>query len=153
MRRLLIGATVALAAGALTVPAQAGPPRQAKSSSSSPAEYVVLYAKSASADAAHAAIEAAGGTIVRENRVVGLATVRTTNANFLKAASGQAALVSAMADRAIGHVPGGKDQTKPDSVENDRSVSATAQATAKAAATARKARTPGSSSSSRPSTR
>jgi hypothetical protein len=95
MRRLLIGATVALAAGALTVPAQAGPPRQANSSSSSPAEYVVLYAKSASADAAHAAIEAAGGTIVRENRVVGLATVRTTNANFLKAASGQAALVSA----------------------------------------------------------
>ena len=145
MRRLLIGATVALVAGALTVPAQAGPSQQAKSStqaagaaSSSPAEYVVLYAKGASADAAHAAIKAAGGTVVRENRVVGLATVRTTNANFLKATSAQPALVSAMENRAIGQVPGGEGKTKPDGVENDTSVNATAQATAKAAATAQR---------------
>lgn len=142
MRRLLLGATVVLVA-ALTVPAQAGPSQQATSSSpaanslsSSPAEYVVLYAKGASADAAHAAIKAAGGTIVSENAVVGLATVRTTNADFLKAASGQRALFSAMANHAIGQVPGGKGQVKRDSVETDRSVNAAAQATAKAAAAA-----------------
>jgi hypothetical protein len=89
MRRLLLGATVALVAAALAVPAQAGSSRQATSSSpaaadssSSPTQYVVLYAKSASAHAAHAAIEAAGGTVVRENRTVGLATVRTTNRSW-----------------------------------------------------------------------
>jgi subtilisin family serine protease len=140
MRRLLLGTTVVLVA-ALTVPAQAGPSQQATSSStaanslsSSPAEYVVLYAKSATAAAAHAAIKAAGGTIVSENGVVGLATVRTTNADFLKAVSGQRALFSAMANQAIGQIPGGKGEAKRDSVENDRSVNAAAQATAKAAA-------------------
>jgi hypothetical protein len=93
MRRLLLGAVVVMVTAALAVPAaQAGPSRQATSSSpaaaassSSPTEYVVLYAKGASAEAAHAAIKAAGGTLVRENRTVGLATVRTTNQSFLNA--------------------------------------------------------------------
>jgi hypothetical protein len=83
---------VVMVTAALAIPAQAGPSRQATSSSpaaaassSSLTEYVVLYAKGASAEAAHAAIKAAGGTLVRENRTVGLATVRTTNRSFLNA--------------------------------------------------------------------
>jgi subtilisin family serine protease len=143
MRRFLLGATVALVAAALAVPAQAGSSRQATSSSpaaadssSSPTQYVVLYAKGASAHAAHAAIKAAGGTVVRENRAVGLATVRTTNRSFLNAVSGQRALVSAMANHAIGQVPGGKAQVKRDSVETDPSVNAAAKTTARAAASA-----------------
>jgi hypothetical protein len=143
MRRLLLGVTVALIAATLAAPAQAGSSQQATSSSpaansasSSPAEYVVLYANGASADSAHAAIEAAGGTVVRENGAVGLATVRTTNADFLSAVSGQRALFSAMPNHAIGQIPNGNGQGKRDSVESDRSFAPTAEAAAKAAAAA-----------------
>ena len=41
-------------------------------------QFVVVYAKGASAQAAHAAIAAAGGTIVKENAKIGVATVRST---------------------------------------------------------------------------
>jgi hypothetical protein len=143
MRRLLLGVTVALIAATLAAPAQAGSSQQATSSSpaansasSSPAEYVVLYANGASADSAHAAIEAAGGTVVRENGAVGLATVRTTNADFLSAVSGQRALFSAMPNHAIGQIPNGNGQGMRDSVESDRSFAPTAEAAAKAAAAA-----------------
>jgi hypothetical protein len=115
---------------------QQQPPRRAP-----PTEYVVLYAKGASTEAAHAAIKAAGGTLVRENRTVGLATVRTSNRSFLNAVSGQRALVSAMANHAIGQLPGGKGQAKRDSVENDRCVNAAAKATAQTATSAARGRT------------
>jgi lantibiotic leader peptide-processing serine protease len=72
---------------------------------------------------------------------VGLATVRTSNRSFLNAVSGQRALVSAMANHAIGQLPGGKGQAKRDSVENDRSVNAAAKATAQAATSAARGRT------------
>jgi lantibiotic leader peptide-processing serine protease len=80
------------------------------------------------------AVAAAGGTVVSRNTTVGLVKVRTANASFLNAVSGQKALVSAMANQAIGQIPGGKGQDKRDSVENDRVVSAAAKATAQAAA-------------------
>jgi hypothetical protein len=123
---------------ALAVPASAGPSRQATSSSQAStsaatgaSEYVVLYASGASAAAARAAIKAAGGTIVKENTTVGLATVRTSEANFLGAVTAQPAVRSAMVNRAVGQVPGAG--RKPDSVENDRSVSQAAAALAAAA--------------------
>ena len=138
MRRLLLGAVAVMVVAALAVPASAGPSRQATSSSqastssaTSAWEYVVLYASGASADAARAAIKAAGGTIVRENATVGLATVRTSDANFLSAVTAQRAVRSAMVNRAVGQVPGAG--RKPDSVENDRSVSQAAAALAAAA--------------------
>ncbi len=137
MRRLLLSAAAVMVVAALAVPAEAGPSRQANNSSkgaqsaqSSPTEYVVLYASGASLDAAHAAIKAAGGTIVRENSTVGLATVKTSDANFLNAVTGQRAVLSAMANRAVGQVP--RSGRKSDSVENDRSVSKVAAAAAAA---------------------
>jgi len=94
-----IGAVVVMVVAAFAVPAQAGPSRQATksstegaASSSSSSEYVVLYASDASAGAAHAAIEAAGGAVLKENTTVGLATVRATNANFLSAVTSQDAV-------------------------------------------------------------
>ncbi|HKO85214.1 MAG TPA: peptidase S8, partial [Actinomycetota bacterium] len=46
---------------------------------------MVAYADGASTAAAHAAVKAAGGTIVRENTRVGVATVRSANPAFARA--------------------------------------------------------------------
>ena len=51
-------------------------------------DYVVLYAEGASLASARQAVKAAGGAIVSENTDVGVATVRTTNPNFLSAVAG-----------------------------------------------------------------
>ena len=56
-------------------------------------------------DAAHAAVEAAGGTIVAENTDVGVATVVTTNGDFAAAADAQDALMGTAQNRVIGAVP------------------------------------------------
>ena len=68
-------------------------------------EYVVLYAEGASAADAHAAIAAAGGTIVGENTDVGVATVRTTNDGFAAAVDAAPAIVGTAENRVIGSVP------------------------------------------------
>lgn len=68
-------------------------------------EFVVLYADGASAAAAHAAIAAAGGTIVSENTDVGVATVKSTNAGFSAAVAAQPALSGSAKNRIIGEVP------------------------------------------------
>ncbi|HEX9343823.1 MAG TPA: S8 family serine peptidase [Actinomycetota bacterium] len=67
--------------------------------------YVVLYASGASAAVARAALRASGATIVAENRWVGLATVRTSNPQFLEAVAGERALAGAAHDDAIGWAP------------------------------------------------
>jgi subtilisin family serine protease len=140
MRRLLLGAVVVMVAAALAVPAaQAGPSQQAGSSSSAAqqattssaaTEFLVLAAKGASAAAVQSAVTAAGGTVVSRNSTVGLVKVRTANPSFLGAVTAQPAVFSAMANAPIGAVP--KDTVKPDKVENDRVVSATAKALAQA---------------------
>jgi subtilisin family serine protease len=137
MRRLLLGAVVAMVAAALTGQAQAGPSLRAGSSSGQEAgqasvatEYLVLSARGASAAAVQAAIEAAGGTVVAENRAVGLATVRTANPGFLEAVTARSAVRSAMASRPVGQVP--QERFKPDPVSSDRASSEAAKALARA---------------------
>lgn len=68
--------------------------------------YVVLYDLSASAAAARGAVRAIGGTIVKENLRVGVATVVSRNASFVEAAGSQRALTGAALDRPIGHTVG-----------------------------------------------
>ena len=90
-------------------------------------EYVVVYEKGAKAANARDAIADAGGTIVRENAKIGVATVRSTEGDFEQQAASEDALMGAAANRAIGkgkpgapkaelkgvdHVAGGADQTK-----------------------------------------
>lgn len=64
--------------------------------------YVVLYADGASLDAGHTAVAAAGGRVVNENAVVGLAEVVSDNPAFLDDARGQRAVKGAARDRSIG---------------------------------------------------
>src|SRR3954470_17758717 len=88
MRVVVVGALAALTVG---VAGGAGGVA-ALTSSSAPAtrppaagptgDLVVLYQQGAPPAAAHLAIRRPGGTIVEENRAVGLATVRTTNRGF-----------------------------------------------------------------------
>jgi lantibiotic leader peptide-processing serine protease len=76
---------------------------------------VVAYADGVSAATARAAVKAAGGTILKENARVGVATVKSSNPAFIDAASGQQALVGAARNRPIGQAPGGAQER--DSVE------------------------------------
>ena len=74
MRKVLAAAM--LACGMLGVAAAAD------GASDGTRQYVVLYEEGASATAAQAAIEDAGGKIVDENTAIGVATVRTSDASF-----------------------------------------------------------------------
>lgn len=88
-------------------------------------EYVVAYADGASLDAARQAVAVAGGTIVKESSEVGVATVTTSNANFLTAVGTQPALLGAARNRPFGTV--GPAMPRRDDVEALDSESAQSQ--------------------------
>ena len=70
------------------------------------AEYVVVYQHGASLGAAREAVHDAGGTIVSENKDVGVATVRSTDPAFAKKADAERALYgTTAASSAIGRAP------------------------------------------------
>ncbi|MCW2860407.1 MAG: peptidase and in kexin sedolisin [Actinoallomurus sp.] len=104
MRRVIVLAACAVVTAALAVPARAGSASTAKSLGKA-TEYVVLYKDGVSPEQAHAAVKAAGGTIVRENRDVGLATVRSAGTAFLTDARRQSAVDGVAANRAVGKAP------------------------------------------------
>jgi lantibiotic leader peptide-processing serine protease len=117
--------TAALALPASAVPAQPEPRGQAS-------EYVVLYKEGVSLSKARAAVKAAGGTIVRENTDVGVATVRTTNTRFAAAAARQSALDGTAANRVIGRAPKDSKVTKQFAVEKEGLGQTTGKTTVKA---------------------
>jgi subtilisin family serine protease len=82
-------------------PLGAGPSLQGEAEQ----EFVVVYADGVSLDAAHAAIAAAGGRIVKENDRVGVATVRTNRPDFSAKALQQVALLGVVRNVQIGQVP------------------------------------------------
>ena len=102
MRKSFLLALTALAILVTVMPGSAIPATEARQQSR---QYVVLYKIDASKAAAHAAIKEAGGTIVRENARVGLATVRSSNPRFVTAVMSKAAIKSAAGNRRIGRVP------------------------------------------------
>jgi len=122
MRKLLIGGLVAIVGLTLAVPLTAGartgsPANSAATQQGAGAtEYVVLYASRASAKAAKATIAAAGGQVVRENSKIGMATVRSSNANFITAVAGKAGVAGAARNRVIGQAPQ-RNLPKADEVE------------------------------------
>ena len=116
MRKVLLVALAVLLAAALALPASAGQSgRAAVTAQAQPSgqlqsangEYVVAYADGASTAAARAAVKAAGGTILKENARVGVATVRSSNPAFVRDAAGQRALVGAARNRPVGRIPSG----------------------------------------------
>jgi lantibiotic leader peptide-processing serine protease len=69
-------------------------------------EFVVAFDKGTSAKAARAAVAAAGGRIVRENRAIHVATVRSSDPAFASRAKRQAAIRGAARNATIGRSPG-----------------------------------------------
>jgi subtilisin family serine protease len=123
VRKVLFVALAVLVAAALALPASAGPSGQAGTAASSQpsgqlqsanGEYVVAYADGASAAAARAAVKAAGGTILKENGHVGVATVKSSNSSFIAAVGRQSALAGAARNRPVGQLPGGAGAPRDD---------------------------------------
>jgi subtilisin family serine protease len=123
VRKVLLVALAVLVAAALALPASAGPSGQAGTAAvaqpsgqlqSANGEYVVAYADGASATAARAAIKAAGGTVLKENARVGVATVKSGNPAFIAAAGRQSALAGAARNRPVGKLPSGAGSPRED---------------------------------------
>src|SRR6266545_1903643 len=74
-------------------------------------EYVVVYQHGASLSAARQAVRDAGGTIVSENKAVGVATVRSSDPAFADKADAERALYGTTASKAIGRAP--NDDAQP----------------------------------------
>ncbi|MEU8267968.1 S8 family serine peptidase [Sphaerisporangium sp. NPDC049002] len=103
MRRVFV-----VTAAAAVIAATVALPAQAVRTTADPAAatgYVVLFKEGAAAEDAQKAIRAAGGTVVKVNTAVGLATVTTTNAGFISAIKDNAAIDGVARDRIIGSVP------------------------------------------------
>jgi subtilisin family serine protease len=109
---------VCVVAAVAAVLVQAG----AGTAGDSPREYVVLYEENASAAAGKRAVEAAGGEVVRVNKAVGVATVRSTKSDFAKKATASEAIEGTALNRSIGRAPAER-RAKEDALERDASAS------------------------------
>ena len=103
MRRAIALVACAVVTAALAAPAQAGP--STTKTKGQETEYVVLYKDGVSLEQAHAAVKAAGGRIVTENKAVGVATVRSTSTGFIADARRQSAVDGVAPNRAVGEAP------------------------------------------------
>ncbi len=102
MRKALIvalAAATALGIAAFAAATPSGPQPTPKRTT-----YVVVYETGVSKADAHAAIRAAGGALIRENKKVGVATVVSRNPKFITDAAKDAALVGAVRNRPVGRV-------------------------------------------------
>ena len=115
MKRALPAAVAALAL--------LGAASTAQAAKSSVLQYVVAARDGAKASVVHDAIRRAGGTIVSEDRSLGLTTVHSGNASFIVDVSRSRAVSGAARDRAIGQAFRGK---KRDAAEDDVVVRTTA---------------------------
>jgi subtilisin family serine protease len=96
MRKPVIAGVLAAAAFAAV---------QASSTGATSHEYVVLYEHGVSAAQGQSAVEQAGGKVVSVNKEIGVATVRSSNADFVADATAEHALVGAAQNKPIGHTP------------------------------------------------
>ncbi|GAB2829049.1 S8 family serine peptidase [Actinoallomurus bryophytorum] len=103
MRRAIVFVACAVVTAALAAPAQAGP--SSSKTQGQTTEYVVLYKDGVSLEKAHSAVKAAGGTIVKENAAVGVATVRSSSTAFAVDARKQSAVDGVARNRAVGEAP------------------------------------------------
>ncbi|MFJ6196010.1 S8 family serine peptidase [Micromonospora sp. NPDC092111] len=101
-KRFTVGAVATAAALALTVTGLTAP---ANAGSTTSRTFTVVAEDGVSADAAIAAIRAAGGTVVSRTDDVGLFQVTSDRADFASRATAANALVGAAEQRAIGRKP------------------------------------------------
>jgi subtilisin family serine protease len=114
---------IALVAATLAVPATAG--AGVTGGTGGDTEYLVLLEKGANRDQAIAAVEAAGGQVVKENAHLGTLTVRAAASGFVTSVSASSAIEGAARSRPIGTVP----QQKKRTVERENSGAGKAKTT------------------------
>jgi lantibiotic leader peptide-processing serine protease len=107
-KRIIAGAAATAAAMALTLGALTG---TASAEQTSTKTFTVLAEKGVTADAAIAAIKAAGGSVVARTDGVGMFQVVSDRADFAARATASTALVGAAQKRAIGYAPKAKINT------------------------------------------
>jgi subtilisin family serine protease len=104
MRKSVVGvAVVALSVVGLSIVSTGAGAAQRQDASAQ--KFVVVYDAGATTHAAHAAIAAAGGTIVKENTAVGVATVASRNSGFAAKARAAAAIQGVARNEIIGRAP------------------------------------------------
>ncbi|WP_346116706.1 S8 family serine peptidase [Micromonospora coerulea] len=101
-RRFTVGAVATVAALATVL---AGQTSMAGAAPSTTTQYTVVAEKGVSIDAAIAAIEAAGGTVVSRTDSLGMFQVRSDRSDFASRAAAADALVGAAQQKAIGRAP------------------------------------------------
>jgi subtilisin family serine protease len=97
--------------------------------------FVVLYDQGASSAQGRAAVERAGGRVTRENKAVGVATVRSSNKDFVASATRQQGIKGAARNKVVGR-SGTQRKRQWDAVEKAPIGSAGASAAAAAPAPA-----------------
>jgi lantibiotic leader peptide-processing serine protease len=108
MRKHLLCAALLAGLGALGLAPGALAKQGAK-----PREYVVAFDAGTSAKQARKAVAAAGGRVVRRNRAIGVATVRSSDPAFAAKARRQAVIAGAARNATIGHAPGAGSKQGP----------------------------------------
>ncbi|MEH1129225.1 S8 family serine peptidase [Micromonospora sp. CPCC 206061] len=116
-RRLTMGSVATATALALVAIVPTGPSNAAPASTT---DYTVVAEDGVSADAAVAAIAAAGGTVVERNDSVGVFRVSSTRTDFATRAAAADALIGAAQRKAIGYAP----KLEIDAVEQENRVTA-----------------------------
>jgi subtilisin family serine protease len=124
MGRLLLAVVAIATIVTAAAPATAAPERNALADG-----YVVLYNSDASLAAARLAVRAAGGTLVRENRRIGVATATSLNPTFAADLMRQGAIAGIARNKPVAYFAPG-DRRKPDGVER---LTAAEQASAESA--------------------
>lgn len=104
-RSIVIASAVVLAAAALAAPAATAQAQAPAVAADTTSEYVVLYKEGADSAQAQKAVQAAGGSIVKVNTAVGVATVTSSNAAFAAAVTASPLIEGVAHNRAIGHAP------------------------------------------------
>lgn len=116
-RLLLAALTVPLVGG---IAGFAAPTAAAQPQLSGPAtEFTVLAAEGQSVSAAERAVRAAGGTVVRTNRAIGLITATAPEQGFTERMSDDPAVFGAAEARPIGQAPKRAGSPAPDEVEKE----------------------------------
>ena len=126
---LAVAAIAALAVGVFSAPS-AGAGQSTNAAGAKTTEYLVLTKDGASLAAAKAAVEKAGGTVLKQNADIGTLTVRAPATGFVTDVSASPAVAGAARNRSIGKIPGG--QVPRQVVEQEKSSSGKAKATAAA---------------------
>src|SRR3954454_504540 len=130
MRRAM---TCALAAAAL-MSAVVAP--SVGAATAKPTTYVVVYKEGATLQQGRAAVKAAGGTVLKETKAIGVASVTSSNPRFIADVAAQRALVGAARNEPIGFAPGAHPKRYDVEKETGGLTGATAGATARNGAAA-----------------